>query len=300
MSLPRPIHPGRVYLVTRRTSLRMFLLRPSQAVNQAIRYCLALAAERANIDLHIAVFMSNHYHLVLTDRDGRLPEFTGLLNGLLARCLNCHHGREEALWAAGQQTSHVSLEDEEAVLAKSVYAVLNPVQAGLVKDFRHWPGELLVQPNSYKAVKPDFFFRSEKEDKSLPRSLKLQLTAPPVAACQNQRMPLVYEVAKAFMAQIVAERRRKGLGFLGAAAVRRQHWGDRPASPPRRGALNPRVATKNRWARVEAIQRDRAFVKAYRDSQRRWRNRERDVTWPVGTYWMRRAHSVECPAAAGP
>ena len=300
MSKARQIVAGRAYMVTRRTTQRLFLLRPSKEVNQAVRYCLALAAERTGIDLHVVVFLSNHYHLVLSDPEARLPEFTGYLNGLLARCLNCHHGRWEGFWAAGQQTSHVTLEDEQAVLAKSVYAMLNPVSAGLVKDYRRWPGELLVQPGTYKAVKPGFFFRTEEDGGPLPDSVKLRITAPPVAAAVADRMPLLHDVAKAYMAQIVADRARRGLAFLGAAAVRRQSIHDSPTSRAPRRALSPRVASRNTWARVEAIQRNQAFVAAHDECRQRWCADERDITWPVGTYLMRRVHNVRCAPASGP
>ncbi len=300
MSQARPILAGHSYLVTRRTTQRMFLLRPSPEVNGAVRYCLALAARRTGIDLHVVVAMSNHYHLVLTDPQARLPEFTSYFNGLLARCLNCHHGRWEGFWASGQQASYVSLEDERAVLAKSVYALLNPVEAGLVKDFRDWPGELLVQPGTYKAVKPRFFFRSTEDKGGLPDSVKLTITAPPVAATVGERMSLLYGVARAYAANIVAERKRKGLGFLGAAAVRRQRWHDSPASPAPRRTRSPRVATRDKWRRVEAIQRDQAFVDAHRAARRRWLADDRDVVWPVGTYQMRRVHNVRCAPASGP
>jgi len=287
-------------MVTRRTTQRLFLLRPSREVNGAVRYCLALAAERTGIELHVVVVLSNHYHLVLSDPRARLPEFTECLNGLLARCLNCHHGRWEGFWAAGQQTSYVTLEDEQAVLAKSVYALLNPVSAGLVKDFRQWPGELLVQPGSYKAVKPAFFFRSEKGGGALPDSTTLAISAPPVAAKTAERMPLLYDVAKAYMAQVVAERKRRGLGFLGAAAVRRQSIDDAPTSRAARRGVSPRVASRNKWTRVESVQRNQAFVAAHSECRRRWLADERDLTWPVGTYQMCRVHNVRCALASGP
>lgn len=287
-------------MVTRRTSQRQFTLRPSAEVNGAVRYCLALAAARTGVQLHVVVFMSNHYHLVATDPDARLPEFTGYFNGLLARCLNCYHDRWEGFWASGQQASYVHLEDEQAVLAKSVYALLNPVEAGLVKDYRHWPGELLVQPSSYKAVKPAFFFRTEEDGGSLPDSLKLEITAPPIGGTTAARMALLYDVTKAYQRQIVAHRKRLGLGFVGAAAVRRQPVDDAPrTAAPRRG-LNPRVATLNKWARVEATSNDREFVNAHADCRRHWCSGNRDITWPVGTYKMRRVHKVRCAPATGP
>ena len=46
VSLPRPIFKGELYLLTRRTTERQFLLRPSKRRNREIEYCLAVAAQR--------------------------------------------------------------------------------------------------------------------------------------------------------------------------------------------------------------------------------------------------------------
>src|SRR5437868_13389866 len=88
VSLPRPIIPGHVYLVTRRCSERRFFLRPGAQTNDAFRYCLAVAAARFGIEIIGFVAMSNHYHAVVRDPRGRLPDFTCLFHKLLAKVLN--------------------------------------------------------------------------------------------------------------------------------------------------------------------------------------------------------------------
>ncbi len=300
MSLPRSIEPGRVYMVTRRVTQRQFLLRPSKEVNQAVRYCMAVAAEDSGVELHAVVAMSNHYHAILTDTQGQLPLFAQHFHSLLGRSLNHHHDRGENMWAGSEATSYLRLEDDQAVLAKVLYVLLNPVEAGLVKDYRHWPGELLVQPGSYLATKPKFFFLEEKEGGALPDRLKLRITAPPVPGPPERRIPLIYDMSMAFTRQIVAARRRAGLSFAGAKAVRRQSCTDAPRTPTPRGELSPRIATRNTWLRLEAIQRDRAFVDAHAACRKRWCAGERDVVWPVGTYQMRRDHHVPCADSLGP
>jgi hypothetical protein len=51
---------------------------------------------------------------------------------------------------------------------------------------------------------------------------------------------------------------------LGAKAVLRQHWDDSPRSHEPRRQLAPRVAAKNKCARIEALTRNRSFIEAYR------------------------------------
>jgi REP element-mobilizing transposase RayT len=75
MSLPRAIVPGRRYMITRRCSERRFFMRPDRETNNAFIYCLALAARKAGISIVCVGTLSNHYHAVLVDNHGRLPQF---------------------------------------------------------------------------------------------------------------------------------------------------------------------------------------------------------------------------------
>ncbi|MCA9676009.1 MAG: hypothetical protein KC464_13305, partial [Myxococcales bacterium] len=73
--------------------------------------------------------------------------------------------------------------------------------------------------------------------------------------------------------------------------VLQQDWRSRPTSHgPRRG-LRPRVAARSVWARVEALQRNRAFIDAYRAARAAWLA-GLSVVFPPGTYWLRRFASV--------
>jgi hypothetical protein len=59
---------------------------------------------------------------------------------------------------------------------------------------------------------------------------------------------------------------------------------------PRRN-LRPQVAGRNKWARIEALLRNRAFVLEYAMARDGWRNGI-PVMFPPGTYWLRRFASV--------
>jgi hypothetical protein len=72
----------------------------------------------------------------------------------------------------------------------------------------------------------------------------------------------------------------------------RQSWQRSPTNrKPRRG-LRPTIAAKNLWARLEAIQRKREFVTAYRGARRAWLAGT-PIPFPAGTYWLRRFMGVE-------
>ena len=75
------------------------MLRPSALNNKIFRYCLALAAKRTGVIVHGVCVLSDHYHAVVSDPEGRIPEFEAHLNKLVGKCVNAHLGRWESLWS---------------------------------------------------------------------------------------------------------------------------------------------------------------------------------------------------------
>jgi hypothetical protein len=55
--------------------------------------------------------------------------------------------------------------------------------------------------------------------------------------------------------------------------------------------LRPRIATRNKWARIEALLRNRAFATEYAVAREKWRDGAPAV-FPTGTYWLQRFASV--------
>jgi hypothetical protein len=68
--------------------------------------------------------------------------------------------------------------------------------------------------------------------------------------------------------------------------VRKQSWRDRPGTREPRFGLRPQVACRSKWARIEALQRNRDFVEAYVDARARWLRGQASL-FPPGTYWLR-------------
>ena len=52
--------------------------------------------------------------------------------------------------------------------------------------------------------------------------------------------------------------------------------------------MNPRVAAKNKWLRIEALLRNKRFEARYRAAWERYRQGERQVMFPYGTYKLGR------------
>jgi REP element-mobilizing transposase RayT len=295
MSAPRQVLPGTTYLLTRRCIQRQLLLRPSRKVNQIVRYCLAYAAQRFSVRLHAYVAMSNHIHIVATDTYGTLPEFMHWLNEYIAKCVNAHLGRWESFWAPGSYSA-VRLVGPDDVLGKMVYVVTNPVEAGLVRTAREWPGaksfpEDLVRP-SLEVQRPVGFFRKRGP---IPGKIVLNIDVPD--ALLSTGGDPVEQFARAVEAreeEIQNTRRERGLGFLGRPEVLRQSPFRRPESVERRRGLSPRIAAADKWHRIEVAQRLKAFRDAYREAWQRYRDGDTAVLFPWGTYWMRVRLGVQC------
>jgi len=295
VSQPRQILPGTTYFVSRRCAQRQFLLRPSRHVNAIFRFCLALASQRHGIQLHAYCVLSNHYHLVLTDPRGCLPEFMHWLNEYVAKSINALLGRWEAVWAPGSYSA-VRLVDGEAVLKTLVYVYTNPIDAGLVRRARDWPGahslssDMTAPPLDIRRA-PGFF----RDQGPVPASALLQLSVPPALLRDCDDAPRRLErMVETRERELQEQARARGSGFLGRRRVLRQSPWSRPQdAEPRRG-LNPKIACRDKWKRIETIQRLKEFVAAYREARRRFVAGATDVCFPAGTYWLRVRLGVLC------
>ncbi len=295
MSAPRFVAPGTTYLLTRRCLERRLRLRPSVAVNQIVKFCLGVAAMRSGVQIHGFVVLSNHYHIVATDPLGSLPIFMHWFNEYVAKCMNAHLGRWESFWAPGSYSA-VALGDHEAVVDRLVYVYTNPVEAGLVRTHTDWPGahsrpeDMGSEPTVVQ--RPEGFFRAKGP---VPETVALRLVPPPGFKDDRAKgLPDLEERVRAREAEICAKFDREGRRFLGRRRVLRQSPFSRPrTTEPRRG-LNPRVAARDKWKRIESLQRLKSFSSEYRQAWKEFSEGNRTVIFPFGTYAMQARLQVVC------
>ena len=291
MTLPRAIYPGSFLFMTRNCTQRQFLLRPDREANNAFIYCLAVAAQRYEMTVLDFTQMSNHLHDEVFDRHGNGPAFNEHFHKLLAKCLNVYRGRQENFFSSAQP-SVVRLETVEAVIDKLVYTATNPVKDGLVARVRDWPGangyEALQNGRALHATRPRFFFA---EDGDMPEEVTLELSIPPELGDRDEILAEVRSRVEA----VERDEARKRKRVLGRYAVLRQSWRDSPTSRlPRRG-LRPKFAAKNLWALVEAVQRDRDFIREHR-AARLALKAGKPIPFPYGTYGIHRYMGVAVTA----
>jgi REP element-mobilizing transposase RayT len=299
MTLPRQVVPGRDYMITRRCSERRFFLRPDEDTNNAFLYCLVLAAIRAKVEVTFSEAMSNHHHTGIHDTDGNFPTFTEHFHGLLARCQNARLGRFENFWSS-EPTSVVHMVESDDILNKMVYAFTNPTAADLVESVEEWPGVTTFQATlsggHITATRPKHFFR---EDSGMPEVVSLQIARPHgfEDLTQTEWANLVTERVRAKEADHRLRRADKGITVPGRAKILEQNPFHSPESHAPRFQMSPRVAARNKWARIETLLRNRDFIEKYRDAFLRHMDGLANVLFPFGTFWMRKFAKVACEAA---
>ena len=238
-------HEWTTYFVTNRNFMGYSLMRPTPRTNKIIVGCLAYSRERydGRILIHHGVFMSNHYHMLISSKDDRaLSEFMNHFNGCLGKELGLIHDFHGKLWHKRYSASPVL--DERALEDRYRYIFANSVKEGLVEHPRDWPGfhayRQLCEGEVTKGIWVDrtALYRAKqqallKKNKGKPapkeadftQSLTLTLDGPPPlwgemstedyqARCAKLTEEVVTRHAK--------ERKQKKKGVLGAKAVMRQ------------------------------------------------------------------------------
>lgn len=305
MTSPRPVLPGRTYLITRRCTQRQFLLRPDDKTNQVFLYCLGEAAVRFGIQLIAWTAMSNHYHAVVHDSSGRLPDFLAHFHKMAAKALNVRWSRWENLWSTEQPCATVLVDDRD-VFDKVVYTLANPVVDHLVDRVDEWPGasswRCHVTGQPLVVQRPRIFFR---EGGTMPQTVTLVAAEPPRAVDADKPLELddwVSRVRAAIGRREQAardERRRLGRRILGRREVRKASAFSAPETHAPRRNLRPTIGCRDVGRKVAALGMLKEFRRAYRRASERFAAGDRGVMFPAGTFALRRL-GVSCQSTVAP
>jgi len=138
-TLPHILKNDRPVFVTFTTFKRW---RIPESLRKAVLECCR-KSHGIEIDLHVAVVMPDHIHLLFTplrNSEGwlfSLPQILRLIKGRSARLVNQQLGRSGAVWQ-DEFFDHV-LRGNESVREKMEYIRQNPVRAGLVARAEDYP-----------------------------------------------------------------------------------------------------------------------------------------------------------------
>jgi hypothetical protein len=283
---------------------------------EVVRYALGVVLGKYDILIHEFLFMGTHYHLVLTDRAGRLPDVLRDFNSIVSRSLNSIRGGRGTNFEDGYNI--VVPTDEDRVLEHCVYTLANPCSARLVSRTRHWRGASsftlkygvpvtvkrpefgLWTPASHKRTRAGERATYSKPSQ-LPETVTLQLAPPPVegfATAGDLRREVLKRLDSREL-ELIRERKQSGEPVLGMKGVLKQRWQDAPHTQQKMFGTRPTVSGRSRWARIEALGRRKHFEADYRHCFEAHHAGDRTVVWPFGTWLMVRRHALPC-RSSGP
>ncbi len=299
MSFARPVFKERSLMLTRRVRGQEFLLRPGPTTNNIVGYVLAVMQAKWNLSVIAVVAMSNHWHVVVWDPDGKVVEFQRDCHHFITEGLKANVGGVEPVWSSGAP-SRVECEQPEDVIHRVAYCMANPVEAGLVAYGSRWPGLRRAWPSKPKVFKrPLKYFRGEEKGGAWPAQARLELSRPPgFDELSDDELAGLVEGAVEEREQTFRDQRAKsGKPFMGRRAVLRQSRHSRPRSREQGPSLSPTVACRDKWRRIERLQANQQWLDSYMAAFTRHREGDRDTVFPYGTYKMCVVYGAPC---AGP
>ena len=255
----------------------------------AFLYCLGLSAQKYKIRLHTVSLMSNHYHGVNTDTLGNMLEFLQYFHRMLALAMQEIRDWEHGVMERGQ-TSLVELLDDEAVVEKALYALMNPVKAGICPREDAWPGTL--RQGTYVAKRPARF-----TNKMWPAEVTVTFEPPPgfdERAWQRVLDDRIDEERKD--ARSLARRSpssKRAFRYLGVRNALRVPPTSMPRTPTPKGKLSPRFASRCKKSMLHAIRRLHVFYEGYQDALKCFREGQ-TALFPEGTWKMVQCFGCHC------
>ncbi len=132
--------PGGLYELSTRVAGGQLLTTPTKEVHDLILGVLGHAMRAHNVQLHAFVFMSNHYHMLLSVPNSQtLSDFMCLLNANISRELNIVNRRDGAMWSRRFHAIPIS-SDRATQVWRLRYILSHGVKENLVAKPIDWPG----------------------------------------------------------------------------------------------------------------------------------------------------------------
>jgi hypothetical protein len=256
---------------------------------------LARARRLYDIDLHAFVFLSNHYHLLLSVKDAmQLARFMNHVNSNLAREAGRLHDWKERFWGRRYQAIVISGEDA-AQIERLRYLLRHGCKEGLVRSPDQWPGAhsvgALVEGQAIQGV---WFDRTREyaartrhatEDPlEFASSETLELEPLPCwrHLSELDRRDRVVELVRDIRRETTRMHAKNGTQPMGPRAILAFHPHEKPRKLKRGSA--PLFHVVSKAARLDLVQAYRSFVTAYREAARSLREGDLRARFPVGSF----------------
>jgi len=291
---------GALFEVTTRTVHGRYLLRPSEELNEIIVGVLGRARSLYRVEVVGAVFLSNHYHLLVWAEDAeQLSNFMWYFNGNLAREVARLHGWPEKIWSRRYQGILVS-DEEKAQVARLKYLLSNGAKEHLVPRPADWPGVHCAESLlGGEALRGTWFDRSQeyyarlRREKGDPRAHAEAVTVPLAPLPCWSHLPedeyrrRIAELLAEIEEEIAEERRVKKVVVRSRRRCIRSILGQDPHfAPPEEPKRSPApwVHAASRKVRERLVEAYRGFVAEYRAAAEELRAGNRHARFPVGSF----------------
>jgi putative transposase len=276
-----------------------FLLKPTKELRTLVLGVLGRSLRLYPIRLHAFVFLSNHYHMLLSVEDAlQLAQFMNYLNSNLAREAGRLYEWREKFWGRRYQAIVIS-EEEPAQVGRLRYLLSQGCKEGLVARPRDWPGAHSVAALVEGEPLEGLWFDRTKEFAARMRGEKChRLEYATTEAIRLNPLPCwqhlsrshyrvaIGEVVQQIETEIAARHCREGTQPLGISAILAQNPHNRPGKLKKAWAPAFHAATKA--ARRELVEAYGWFLEAYRVAAELMRHGEFHANFPEGSFPPRR------------
>jgi REP element-mobilizing transposase RayT len=284
--LPSGCH---VVEITNRTIGRHLLLAPSKRLREITLGALGRAQRIYGVQIHAFVFLSNHYHLLISVDDVRqMASFVGYFESKLAREAARAIGWDDVVWSHPYHAAVVSNE-EAAQVARLDYILSNGVKEHLVSHPCDWPGATSARAllegkplrgvwhdrtGSYRARVGGRPYRAADFEQA--ETVKLT----PLPCWEGESPAVLRERVRERVEGIVAGVRRDPERFR--AILRRVRPTDRPQ--PAKWTPAPWFHCASRTMRLRLKEAYSEFLAAYRHAARALQDGELTAPFPEGCF----------------
>lgn len=279
MSNPAQVFENDVCFVSRKLALGLFFLKPTVATRRLVAFLALYWAQRYGIELLALNLLSNHFHLVARDPEGRMPDFLCMLDHWVARIMNHRLARTGLHFFAPGPPRPVRLLDEDAIFRKLTYTVANAVHHRICDHSYDWPG-LIFGPEqvgqTVNAPRPPELRGSKIFPSNIRYTVPQALSRPHVARFRLERQRFERRAAQS----------KPAIGVARAMQIPITH-----AIRPKPGR-KPFFATRDADLMAAARASRRTFLANYERCLDEFRNGNHEVEWPPGTFKMRRRYDL--------
>lgn len=288
-----------VYFITTRTSGSKLWLTKGGELERQILACLARYQEIHGVILYCFVVMGNHYHLIAKFPRMNRAAFMRDFNSAVARLVGRHigvHGRR-SVWA--RRYACQMLPRSEDVRHWFFYAGLNPVSSGIVPkvssypSYNSWFDAVSGTGRKFRWINWSQFLMKKRYCPGLTPeecSKEYVLTYSRLPGYEDTPQAEYSEDLQKELAcreaELVAERKAAGKGFLGLSRLAEQPLGATPKSTKTstRHSKRPLVLTLCSSTRKKFLDAYFTILSRFKEASIALRTGGAAVPFPFGTY----------------